>query len=84
VILGEKGNCSSKLLLGSGRGEGGAAQHREEGAWEKLIAILGRRGIHFQKCLKGSVMKGVVFYQALKVMVMPNSQMKVWNAEIQP
>jgi len=55
VVLREKGNCSSKLLLGSGRGEGGAAQHREKGAWEKLIAILGRRGIHFQKCLKGSV-----------------------------
>jgi len=28
---------------------------------EKLIAILGRRGIHFQKCLRVQWIKGVVF-----------------------
>ena len=30
----------SELLLGGGRGQGGAAQDREEGAWQKLVPIL--------------------------------------------
>lgn len=32
--------CSSKLLLGGGRGQGRAAQDREEGTWQKPVPIL--------------------------------------------